>query len=73
MFEAFIQRFPVLQGEDKAGPTVEQVEPEVRAQPPQPQQEPLVIAPGLKPASERFINRNPQVFEGTMDPAMVEE
>ena len=32
-----MQGFPVRQGEDRAGPTVEQVGPEVRAQPPQPQ------------------------------------
>ena len=70
LFEAFIQRFLVRQGEDRAGPTVEQVEPEVRAQP---QQEPRTVAPGLKPASERFMKRNPQVFEGTMDPAVEKE
>ena len=35
-----MQRFLVRQGEDRAGPTFEQVEPEVRAQPPQPQKEP---------------------------------
>ena len=34
LFEAFIQRFLVCQGEDREGPMVEQVEPEVRAQPP---------------------------------------
>ena len=33
LFEAFMQRFQVRQGEDRAGPAVEQVEPEVRAQP----------------------------------------
>ena len=52
---------------------VEQVEPEVRAQPPQPQQVPRAITPGLKPASERFMKRNPQVLEGTVDPGVVEE
>ena len=46
---------------------------EVRVQPPQPQQEPRVVAPRLKPASERFMKRNPPVFEGTVDPAMAEE
>ena len=35
-----MRRFPVQQGEDRAGPTTEQVEPEVRVQPPQPQQGP---------------------------------
>ena len=34
LFEAFMQRFPVHQGEDRVGPAVEQVEPEVREQPP---------------------------------------
>ena len=29
-----MQRFPVQQGEDKAGPAIEQVGPEVGAQPP---------------------------------------
>ena len=38
LFEAFIQRFSVPQGENRAGPMVEQVGPEVRVQPPQPQQ-----------------------------------
>ena len=52
---------------------VEQVELVVRAQPPQPQQEPRAVAPGLKPASERFMKRNPPVFEGTVDPAVAEE
>ena len=37
MFEMFMQRFLVPQGENKAGPAVEQVGPEVRVQPPQPQ------------------------------------
>ena len=73
LLEAFIQRFLVRQGEDKAGPTLEQVEPEVRAQPPQPQQEPQVVALGLKPTSERLMKRNPLVFEGTMDPVVAEE
>ena len=36
-FEAFMQRFSIHQGEDRVGPTVEQVELEVRAQSPQPQ------------------------------------
>ena len=36
LFEAFIQRFPVPQGENVAGPTVEPVGPEIRVQPPQP-------------------------------------
>ena len=40
LFEALIQRFLVRQGEDRAGPAIEQVGPEVKAQPPQPQQEP---------------------------------
>ena len=29
-FKTFMQRFPVRQGEDRVGPAVEQVEPEVR-------------------------------------------
>ena len=28
---------------------------------------------GLKPASERFMRRNPLVFEGTIDPIVAEE
>ena len=36
LFEAFMQRFPVPQGENKVGPIVEQMGPEVRVQPPQP-------------------------------------
>ena len=50
LFEAFMQRFPP-QGENRAGPAIEQIGPEVRVQPPQPQEEPRVVAPGLKPAS----------------------
>ena len=37
LFETFMQRFLVHKGEDRAAPMVEQVGPEVRAQPPQPQ------------------------------------
>ena len=70
LFEAFIQRFSVPQGENRAGPAVEQVGPEVRVQPPQPQQEPRAVAPRLKPASERFMKRNRPVFEGTVDPTV---
>ena len=33
LFEAFMQRFPIAQGENKAGPTVKQVGLEVRVQP----------------------------------------
>ena len=47
--------------------------PEGRVQPPQPQQEPEAVTMGLKPASERFMKRNPPVFEGTIDPAVAEE
>ena len=47
--------------------------PEVRVPLPQPQQEPRAVATGLKPASERFMKRNPPVFEGTVDPAVAEE
>ena len=47
--------------------------PEVRVLPPQPQQEPRAVAPGLKPASERFMKRNPPVFGGTVDPTVAEE
>ena len=68
-----MQRFPVLQGEDREGPAVEQIGPEVGAQPPQPQQEPRVLALGLKLASEQFMKRNPIVFEGTVDPSVAEE
>ena len=32
-----------------------------------------MVAPGLKPASERFMKRKPPVFEGTIDPAVAEE
>ena len=32
-----------------------------------------MVAPGLKPTSERFMKRNPQVFEGTIDPIVPEE
>ena len=34
LFEAFMQRFLVPQGENRASPAGEQVEPEVRVQPP---------------------------------------
>ena len=37
LFEALMQRFLVRQDEDRVGLAVEQVEPGVRAQPPQPQ------------------------------------
>ena len=47
--------------------------PEVRVQPPQPQQESRAVVPGLKPTSKRFMKRNPLVFEGTVDPAVAEE
>ena len=63
-----MQRFPVPQGENRAGPAVKQMGPEVRVQPPQPQQEQWPIALGLKPASKRFMKKNPLVFEGTVDP-----
>ena len=68
-----MQRFLVPQGENRAGPAVERMGPEVRVPPPRHQQEPRAIAPGLKPASERFMKRNPPVFEGTIDPAVAEE
>ena len=68
-----MQRFPVPQGKSRAGPAVEQMGPEVRVPPPQPQQEPRAVAPGLKPASKRFMKRNPLVFEGTIDPVVAEE
>ena len=68
-----MQRFPVPQGENVASPTVEPVGPEIRVQPPQPQQEPRVVVHGLKPASERFMKRNPPVFEGTRDLALAKE
>ena len=52
LFEAFIQRFPVPQGENRAGPVVERIGPEVKVPHPRHQQEPQAVAPGLKPASE---------------------
>ena len=36
LFEAFMQRFPVSQGENRASSAVEQMRLEVRVQPPQP-------------------------------------
>ena len=42
-------------------------------QPPQPQQAPRVVVPRLKPVSEKFMKRNPQVFEGTIEPTVAEE
>ena len=36
LFEAFMQRFLIPQGENRAGPVVEQMGPVVRGQPPQP-------------------------------------
>ena len=48
LFEAFMQRFPVPQGENQASHAVEQVGPEVREQPPQPQQESRVGSTGVK-------------------------
>ena len=68
-----MQRFPVPQNENRAGPAVEQMGPEVRIPPPQPQQEPQTVAPGLKLASERFMKRKPPVFEGTVDPVVAKE
>ena len=47
--------------------------PEVRVQPPQPQQELRAVALGLKPTSERFMKRNPPVFEGIIDPTVAKE
>ena len=32
-----------------------------------------MVAPGLKPASERFTKRNPLVVKGTVDPTVAEE
>ena len=37
LFDALMQRFPVPQGENRAGPAVEQMGPEVRVPLPQPQ------------------------------------
>ena len=68
-----MQRFPIPQGENMASPAVEPVGPEIGVQPPQPQQEPRVVAHGLKPASERFMKRNPPVFERIVDPAVAKE
>ena len=68
-----MQRLSVPQGENRVGLMDEQVGPEVRVQPPQPRQEPQAVAPRLKTTSERFIKKNPPVFKGTVDPAMVEE
>ena len=58
---------------NRVGPTVEQMRPEVRVQPPQPQQELRAVAHGLKLASERFMKKNPPMFEGTIGPAVAEE
>ena len=69
----FIQRLSVPHGEKRAGPIIEQMRQEIRVQPPQPQQEPWAVAHGLKPTSERFMKRNPSVFEGTVDPVVAEE
>ena len=71
LFEAFTQRF--LRRLCRAGPAVEPMGPKVRVQPPQPEQEPRAVAPGLKPASEMFMKKNPLVFEGIVDPAVAEE
>ena len=68
-----MQRFPVPEGEHRAGPTTEKMGPEVRVPPPQPQHEPRAVAPGLKLTSERFMKRNPPIFEGAVDPAVAEE
>ena len=68
-----MQRLPIPQGENRAGPMDEQVGPKVRVQPPQPRQEPRAVAPWLKPASEKFLKKNPPVFEGTMDPTVAKE
>ena len=68
-----MQMLPIPQGKNRAGLTGEQVGPEVRVQPLQPQQEPQAVTPGLKPASKRFMKKNPPVFEGTVDPAVAEE
>ena len=73
LFEAFIQRLSVTSGENRAGPAVEQVGPEVSVQPPQPRQEPRALTPGLKLASERFMKKNPLVFQGTVELAVDEE
>ena len=67
-----MQRFLFPQGENRAGFAGEQVRLEVRIEPPQPQQEPRAVALGLKPTSERFMKRNPLVFEGTVDPSVAE-
>ena len=47
--------------------------PEVRVPPPRPQQELWAFAPGLKPAYEWFVKRNPSVFDGTVEPVVAEE
>ena len=73
LFDAFMQRFPVPQGEHRVGLAAEQMRPEVRVPPPQPQREPWAAASGLKPASERFMKRNHLVFEGTVDPVVAKE
>ena len=39
LFEAFIRRFSVPQGENRVGPSIEQVGPKIREQHPQPQYE----------------------------------
>ena len=37
LFDALMQSFLVLQGENRAGPAAEQMGPEIRVPPPQPQ------------------------------------
>ena len=68
-----MQRFSVPQGENRVDVVGEQVGLEVRVQPLEPQQEPRVVALGLKPTSERFMKRNLPVFEGIVDPVVAEE
>ena len=69
----FRQRLPVPLGENRTGSVGEQVGPEVRLKLPQPQQEPRAVVPGLRPALERFMKRNPLMFKGTVDPIVAGE
>lgn len=80
MFDVIMPRIPAQQ-ENRVGLAVmERALPEMEPQPQPPSVEeaqqqppPQPLVPGLKPASKRFMKRNPLVFEGTIDPFVVEE
>ena len=62
-----MQRFSFPQGENRVGPAIEQMGSEVIVRPPR---EPWVVTTELQSVPERFIKRNPLVFEGAINPAM---